>query len=166
MSRRCRNAGAEGSQLSTSQQHRGVGGGQHCWEGPQGASLWGGEGEGEDFFEQNDMSHGGVTSQRLGRRFSFDSCIFYIRFAVSLKTKACSQHSPRFLPRHRQQGCCAPGWVTRPCRSTSHLLLSCHGQGRQPACSAHLPSEMFWFFIFYSLKKKQKQNQKHLKPSI
>lgn len=150
MSQSCRSAGAEGGQLSTPT--------AAAWGGRRRAALlgraprcksMGGEGEGEDFFEQNDMSHGGVTSQRLGRRFSFDSCIFYIRFAVSMKMKACSQHGPRFLPQHRQWGCCAPGWVTRPCRSTSHLLLSHHGQGRLPACRAHLLPGMFWLFIYY-----------------
>lgn len=47
----------------------------------------GGEGEGEDRFKQNDVSHGGVTSQQPGRHFCFDSRVIYIRFAILLKMK-------------------------------------------------------------------------------
>jgi len=58
-----------------------------CAESLQGASRRRGEGEGEDCVKQNDMSHDGVTSQRPGRHFCFDSCMFYIRFAILLKMK-------------------------------------------------------------------------------
>lgn len=58
-----------------------------CAEKHEGASLQRGEGEGEDCFKKNDMSHGGVTSQQPGRHFCFDSCMFYIRFTVLLKMK-------------------------------------------------------------------------------
>lgn len=50
------------------------------------------------FFAQSDVTHGGVTSQWLGRRFCFDSCIFYTRRAVSLQPKACSQRAPASCP--------------------------------------------------------------------
>lgn len=58
-----------------------------CAESLQGAALQKGEGEGEDCFKQNDMSHSGVTSQQPGRHFCFDSRMFYIRFAILLKMK-------------------------------------------------------------------------------